>query len=229
MLADSTAPSAPTSLSTNTILSNQLNLLWTASIDVGVTNYLIYRNGSLIDTIGNTTNYTVYGLTPSTAYNFTVYARDAAGNISAVSNTATATTTRLLMYRHQLLQIYSNITSNALTISWTASTDDYGISQYHIFANSSTTALVVINTQSTGTVTYNVTGLSPSTSYYFRIFARDIDGNFSAPGQSATINTAAAPAGPAPTGLYANTLVTQKYLQGGMQQQEQRVCLVSFY
>jgi hypothetical protein len=63
-VADSTAPSAPTSLSTNTILSNQLNLLWTASTDaVGVTNYLIYRNGSLIDTIGNTTNYTVYGLT----------------------------------------------------------------------------------------------------------------------------------------------------------------------
>jgi hypothetical protein len=53
--------------------------------------------------------------------------------------------------------IVSNITSNALTISWTASTDDYGTSQYHIFANSSTTALVVINsTQSTGTVTYNV-------------------------------------------------------------------------
>jgi chitodextrinase len=103
-VADSTAPSAPTSLSTNTILSNQLNLLWTASTDaVGVTNYLIYRNGSLIDTIGNTTNYTVYGLT--LAHNFTVYARDAAGNISAVSNTATATTTGLLMYRHQLLQI----------------------------------------------------------------------------------------------------------------------------
>jgi chitodextrinase len=139
----------------------------------------------LIDTIGNTTNYTVYGLTPSTAYNFTVYARDAAGNISAVS---------ILLLQQQLTDVppstpsnivISNITSNALTISWTASTDDYGISQYHIFANSSTTALVVINsTQSTGTVTYNVTGLSPSTSYYFRIFARDIDGNFS-PGQSA--------------------------------------------
>jgi hypothetical protein len=61
---------------------------------------------------------------------FTVYARDAAGNISAVSNTATATTTRLLMYRHQPPNIViSNITSNALTISWTVSTDDYGISQ----------------------------------------------------------------------------------------------------
>jgi hypothetical protein len=50
---------------------------------VGVTNYLIYRNGSLIDTIGNTTNYTVYGLNLARR-NFTVYARDAAGNISAV-------------------------------------------------------------------------------------------------------------------------------------------------
>jgi chitodextrinase len=90
-VADSTAPSAY--ITFNKYYFKQLNLLWTASTDaVGVTNYLIYRNGSLIDTIGNTTNYTVYGLTPSTAYNFTVCARDAAGNISAVSNTATATT-----------------------------------------------------------------------------------------------------------------------------------------
>jgi hypothetical protein len=43
-----------------------------------------------------------------------------------------------------------------------------------------------------------------------------------------TIIIAAATGGPAtPTGLQ-NTLVTQKYLQGGMQQQEQRgACLVS--
>jgi hypothetical protein len=72
-----------------------------------------------------------------------------------------------------------------------------------------------------GTVTYNFTGLLSS--YYFRI-QKILMGTFHS-GQSA-INTAAAePA--TPTGLYANT-VTQKYLQG-MQQQEQRVCLVSFY
>jgi hypothetical protein len=51
----------------------------------GVTNYLIYRNGSLIDTMGNTTNYTVYGRPLySVCYS---YHRDAAGNISACSNT----------------------------------------------------------------------------------------------------------------------------------------------
>jgi chitodextrinase len=92
-VADSTAPSAY--ITFNKYYFKQSVKFTLASTDaVGVTNYLIYRNGSLIDTIGNTTNYTVYGLTPSTAYNFTVYARDAAGNISAVSNTATATTTR---------------------------------------------------------------------------------------------------------------------------------------
>jgi chitodextrinase len=181
--------------------------------------------------IGNTTNYTVYGLTPSTAYNFTVYARDAAGNISAVSNTATATTTRATDVPPSTPSniVISNITSNALTISWTASTDDYGISQYHI-ANSSTTALVVINsTQSTGTVTYNVTGLSPSTSYYFRIFARDIDGNFSAQDSLLQLILLHRQDQLHQQDCMQTLLVTQKYLQGGMQQQDNRVCLVSFY
>jgi phosphodiesterase/alkaline phosphatase D-like protein len=47
-------------------------------------------------------------------------------------------------------------------------------SQYHIFAIPPTALVVINSAQSTGTVTYNVTGLSPSTSYYFRIFARDM-------------------------------------------------------
>jgi hypothetical protein len=98
--------------------------------------------------------------------------------------------------------------------------------QYHIY---STTALVVINsTQSTGTVTYIITGLSPSTSYYFRIFARDIDGNFSAPGQFCYINTAAAPAGPAtPTGLYAKHFSDTEI--STCNSRSNGVCLVSFY
>jgi hypothetical protein len=67
-------------------------------------------------------------------------------------------------------------------------------------------SLVVLNsTQSTGTVTYNFTGLFLQHRIILEIFAKECDGNFSAPGQSATINTAAQ-AGPAtPTGLYANT------------------------
>jgi hypothetical protein len=93
-----------------------------------------------------------------------------------------------------------------------------------------TTALVVINsTQSTGTVTYNVTGLSPSTSYYFRIFARDIDGNFSAQDSLLQLMLLHR-AGPAtPTGLYANTFSDTEISTGWNATAGTRVCLVSFY
>jgi hypothetical protein len=49
-----------------------------------------------------------------------------------------------------------------------------------------------------------------------------------APGQSATINTAARQDQLHQQDCMQTLLVTQKYLQGGMQQQG-NVCLVSFY
>jgi hypothetical protein len=92
-VADTTPPTAPTNLSANSITTNSLILSWNAASDaVGVTNYLIYRNGTLIATVGNVLTYNATGLSPSTSYSFTVYARDAAGNVSAVSNTANAST-----------------------------------------------------------------------------------------------------------------------------------------
>lgn len=68
----------------------QLN--WSASTDnVGVTGYNIYRNGVKVGT-SNTTSFVDTGLTPSTSYNYTVKAFDAAGNESGASNQVTVTT-----------------------------------------------------------------------------------------------------------------------------------------
>jgi hypothetical protein len=52
---------------------------------------------------------------------------------------------------------------------------------------------------------------------------------FSAPGQSATLLLLHRQDQLHQQDCMQTLLVTQKYLQGGMQQQEQRVCLVSFY
>ena len=51
----------------------------------------VLRNSTVI---GNTTNtsFTVTGLTPETQYTFTVVAKDATGNVSGESNSATITT-----------------------------------------------------------------------------------------------------------------------------------------
>ena len=89
--ADTTAPSTPT-LSASGTTQTSTNLSWTASTDnVGVTGYNVYRGTTLLTTVTGTT-YNVTGLTASTAYSFTVRARDAAGNLSASSNTVNVTT-----------------------------------------------------------------------------------------------------------------------------------------
>ena len=89
--ADTTAPSTPT-LSASGTTQTSTNLSWTASTDnVGVTGYNVYQGATLLTTVTGTT-YNVTGLTASTAYSFTVRARDAAGNLSASSNTVNVTT-----------------------------------------------------------------------------------------------------------------------------------------
>ena len=68
------------------------NLSWTASNDnIGVTGYDVYNGLNFVTTVA-TTSYTVLGLTANTAYTFTIKARDAAGNISDASNSASITT-----------------------------------------------------------------------------------------------------------------------------------------
>lgn len=89
---DTTAPSTPGSLAATGTTSSSVSLSWNASTDnVGVTGYVVSRNGTEIATVAGTT-YTDTGRTASTAYTYTVKARDAAGNTSGASNTVTATT-----------------------------------------------------------------------------------------------------------------------------------------
>jgi len=91
--SDTQAPSAPANLTANASSATQVNLTWTASTDnVGVTGYDVYRGGTLLKSLGVTTSYADTTVAPSTSYSYTVKAKDAAGNISPVSNTATVTT-----------------------------------------------------------------------------------------------------------------------------------------
>ncbi|MBF0225318.1 MAG: DNRLRE domain-containing protein [Desulfobacterales bacterium] len=91
-LGDTQDPTSPTNLSAQAVSSSQINLSWTASTDnVGIAGYRIFRNGSEIATITGT-NYQDQGLNAATSYTYRVSAFDAAGNESALSSPATATT-----------------------------------------------------------------------------------------------------------------------------------------
>ncbi|WP_406835048.1 cellulase family glycosylhydrolase [Streptomyces sp. AHU1] len=90
---DTTAPSTPTGLAVTGTTASSVSLSWKASTDdTGVTGYDVYRGTVKAGQVTGT-SFTDTGLTAGTRYDYTVRARDAAGNTSSASASVTATTT----------------------------------------------------------------------------------------------------------------------------------------
>ncbi len=87
----------------------------------------------------------------------------------------------------------SSITSTSFTLSWTASTDNVGVTGYEVFKNGTSIG-------TTATTSMSVTGLSASTSYSMTVRARDAVPNWSA--QSAALNVTTSAAGSNPISLW---------------------------
>ncbi|STD07960.1 endonuclease [Chryseobacterium carnipullorum] len=80
--------------------------------------------------------------------------------------------------------ITQNPTSNTISLSWTAATDNIGVIAYDVYANG------VLKTTVSGT-TATVQGLTPSTTYTFYVIAKDASGNASPQSNSADGTTLA--------------------------------------
>ncbi len=182
---DTQAPTAPTNLTASNITQTSVVLSWTASTDnVGVTGYDVYSGSTLIGTTTSTST-TVTGLSASTAYTFSVRAKDAAGNVSASSNSVNVTTlapadTQAPTAPTNLTA--SNITQTTVDLSWTASTDNVGVTGYDVYLGSTLLGTV------SGTAA-TVSGLTASTTYSFSVRAKDAAGNVSASSNVATVTT----------------------------------------
>lgn len=93
---DTTSPAAPTNLNATATTDASASLSWTAATDnVGVVSYRVYRDGVLLRSGITGTTFTDTGLSVGTTYTYTVDALDAAGNASAQSSAATATTSQV--------------------------------------------------------------------------------------------------------------------------------------
>ncbi len=199
---DTQAPTAPTSLAASNISETSLNLSWNASTDnVAVTGYDVYRGTVLIGS-ASTTAFNVTGLTVATSYSFTVRAKDAAGNVSGNSNTANATTVDVTAPSNPTSLASSNITETSVNLTWSASSDNAGVTGYDVYQGGS------LLTSTTGT-TYSVTGLTANTSYSFTVRAKDAAGNTS--GDSNTLNVTTNDSLPSGT---ASDLLISEYVEG---------------
>src|SRR5207245_2558384 len=131
-----------TGLAATASSSTQIGLTWTASTDnVGVTGYRIERctgaSCTRLEQIGICTvnSFSDSGRTASTSYSYRVRATDAAGNLSNYSNTAPIITlsgpdTTPPTAPSSLVATASSSTQIGLT--WTASTDNVGVTGYRI-------------------------------------------------------------------------------------------------
>ncbi|WP_421872264.1 M4 family metallopeptidase [Marinoscillum sp.] len=182
--ADTQAPTAPSSLSASNVQETTLTLSWSASSDnVGVTGYNVYQGSTNIGTVtGTTANIT--GLTSGTSYSFYVTAVDAASNESNASNTINVTTSSPDATAPSVPTglSSSNVTTSSFTLSWNASSDNVGVTGYDVYQGGSFLKSV------SGTST-SITGLSSSTTYSYRVAAKDAAGNVSAQSSALSVTT----------------------------------------
>ncbi|GKU79458.1 lytic polysaccharide monooxygenase [Paenibacillus sp. L3-i20] len=195
---DTTAPTAPATLSASNVGSTSASLAWTASTDAnGISNYKIYNGTTLLATVpGNVTSYNLTGLVSSTSYALKVSATDPSGNTSAASNTVNITTTAVVAdtvapSAPPALHVMGAPTSTSIWLMWSASTDNVGVQSYRVYRGTTLVATV-----SGSTLDYVVNGLTPSTTYTYTVKAVDAAGNESA-ASNVSGTTAAAPTQPA--------------------------------
>jgi chitodextrinase len=180
---DATAPTDVTNLTVSNLASTTLTLSWNTSASSDIASYDVYKGATLLGNVTGTT-YNVSGLTASTAYTFTVKAKDAVNNVSVGTsvNTTTSAVADVTAPNNVTNLTTSNITSTGVTLSWTASSSG-DTTGYDVYNGATFVA-------STASTTYTVSGLTASTSYTFWIKAKDGANNI-ASGTSVGVTTIA--------------------------------------
>ncbi|MEU0137528.1 fibronectin type III domain-containing protein [Streptomyces sp. NPDC006296] len=208
--ADTVKPTAPEGVTAQAGSATSVHVMWERSSDnEGITGYDVYRAGEKAASVDAGKLMTdVDGLTASTAYTFTVRARDAAGNRSAPSAAVPVTTPADAPADDEPPTTPTRLRGKAdsgrtVSLSWGGSTDDVGVTSYDVYQEDSR-----IHSVPGTRTTARLTGLRPGTVYTFTVRARDAADRSSPDSAPLDLTTPSAPGDPdstAPTGLRTET------------------------
>jgi hypothetical protein len=148
-----------------------------------VANYEIYRNGLFLAQAGNATSFSDTTVRAETPYQYVVKAVDARQNRSDASNTASVTVPDTTAPSAPANLAAQATGSARVDLSWTASSDNVGVTNYEIYRNGDLRAVI-------GNVTsYADTTVSPLTTYQYTVRALDAKQNRSGAGNTANVTT----------------------------------------
>ncbi len=200
---DVTVPSVPSNLQGTAASASQIDLTWTASTDnVGVTGYRVYRNGIQVGTAAST-GFSDTGLSEATSYSYRVAAYDAAGNLSSLCGAVAVSTADATAPSVPTNLQGTGASASQIDLTWTASTDNVGVTGYRVYRNGSQVG-------TTASTSYSDTGLSEVTSYSYTVAAYDAAGNASAQCGAVAVSTLDGTAPSVPTNLQATVVSTSR-------------------
>jgi len=193
---DNIAPSTPGQPTMNNVTATGAGATWAASTDnVGVTGYEYSLNGGSWTSTGSASaSYTLSGLTNGTTYTFAVRARDLAGNVGNSSPSRAFSTTDTSAPTTPGTPTIGSIANTTASATWTASTDNVGVTGYQYSLNGG-----AWTDTGSASASFNLTGLAAGTAYTFAVRARDNANNVSAASGNASFSTTGGTDTTAPT------------------------------
>lgn len=208
---DTTVPTPPSNLTANAAGETQINLSWNASADnVGVAGYRVERCQGV-----SCANFTEIaqptaaafndpGRSIGTPYSYRIRAVDAAGNLSAYSNIASATTRDLTAPTPPASLTAAAVGESQINLSWNASTDNLSVAGYRVERCQGANCNNFVEIAQPIATAFSDTGRSAAISYTYRVRAVDAADNFSGYSNVTTATTPDTTSPTPPSNLTAN-------------------------
>jgi fibronectin type 3 domain-containing protein len=176
-------PGAPTNLVATPFSTSRIGLTWSAAASGGlpIQNYHVYRgtrpsNLSQVAIVVQPAYMDTSG-SPATTYYYAVQAADTGRDLSPMSATVSATTLALPSAPTNLAA--SAPSKGLVSLTWTAAQSGMPLASYTIFRGSSPSSLTSLKVAAASQTSASDYTVSPGTTYYYGIQAKDTGGNIS--------------------------------------------------